>query len=80
MIPLYGFLQGDTLGLLLLVDPESSARALAEQMLAAAAVRVAPGPPVQVVFEGRVLDPRITVARAGMKALDHFAVVPEVRS
>ena len=80
MIPLYGFLQGDTLGLLLLADPEATARALAEQLLAAASVRVAPPSAVCVVFEGRVLDPHVTLARAGMKALDRFEVVREVRS
>jgi hypothetical protein len=79
MIPLYGFLQGDTLGLLLLVEPEATVRALAEQLAAAAQVRVAPGGELSVVFGGRVLDPRISLARAGMKPLDRFEVVREVR-
>ena len=78
MIPLYGFLQGDTLGLLLLVDPEATAQQLAEQLVAAAAVRVAIEPPVHVVFDGRVLDPRVSVSRAGFRALDRFDVVREV--
>jgi hypothetical protein len=78
VIPLYGFLQGDTLGLLILVDPEAPTRTLAEQLVAAASVRVKVEPPVHVVFEGRVVDPRVTVARAGMKPLDRFEVVREV--
>jgi hypothetical protein len=80
VIPLYGFLQGDTIGLLLLVDPEATIRALAEQMVGASSVRVAPTFPVHVVYAGRVLDPRMSVARAGLKPLDRFEVVREVTS
>ncbi len=77
MMPLYGFLAGDTIGLLILADEEEPVAALAEKLQAAAAVRVAPRAQVRVLHEGRVLDPRLAVAAAGLRPLDRFDVVEE---
>jgi CTP:molybdopterin cytidylyltransferase MocA len=75
MIPLYGFLQGDTIGLLILAQPDDTIAALAEKLQASAAVRVARRERVSVVYNERVLDPMATVARSGLTALDRFDVV-----
>jgi CTP:molybdopterin cytidylyltransferase MocA len=75
MIPLYGFLQGDTIGLLILAQPDDTIAALAEKLQASAAVRVARRERVSVVYNERVLDPTATVARSGLTALDRFDVV-----
>ena len=75
MIPLYGFLQGDTLGLLVLAEPEETVASLADKTLAAASVRVAPFPTARVLFGGKFLDPRVTVGASGLTALDRFDVV-----
>ena len=40
MIPMYGFLQGDTLGLLVLARPEDTAADLCAKLQSAASVRV----------------------------------------
>ena len=40
MIPLYGFLEGDLLGLLILARDDDTAAQLAERLQSAAAVRV----------------------------------------
>ena len=41
-IPLYGFVEGDTLGVVVLARSEDTVRALAARLLEAAALRVAP--------------------------------------
>jgi hypothetical protein len=77
VIPLYGFLEGDTIGLLILAQPDDTIAALADKLQASAAVRVATRARVKVVHKERVLDPLSTVARAGLTALDRFDVVGE---
>jgi hypothetical protein len=77
MIPLYGFLEGDTIGLLILAQPDDTIAALAEKLQASAAVRVARRARVTVLHGQRVLDPASTVARSGLTALDRFDVVAE---
>jgi hypothetical protein len=76
MIPLYGFLQGDTIGLLILAQPGETMAALADKLQASAAVRIARRERMVVRWKDRVLDGRITVAQAGLTALDRFDVVP----
>ena len=76
MIPLYCFLRGDTIGLLMLADPHETVASLAEKLQASAAVRVPRRPVVSVIHKDRVVDPRITVAQAGLTALDRVDVVP----
>ena len=75
MIPLYGFLQGDSMGLLILADPQDSMARLIEKTQAAATMRVAPREGLVVVVAGRPTDPDLTVAAAGLTALDKFEVV-----
>jgi CTP:molybdopterin cytidylyltransferase MocA len=77
VIPLYGFLEGDTIGLLILAQPDDTIAALADKLQSSAAVRVPPRARVQVVHKERVLDPLSTVAQAGLTALDRFDVVGE---
>ena len=77
MMPLYGFLQGDTLGLLILASEEESVRSLAEKLQTSAGVRVAPRAHVKVLLGGRVLEPGATLTDAGLTALDRFDVVAE---
>ncbi len=77
MIPLYGFLKGDTVGLLILAGENDTIRALANKLQRAASVRVAPRERAEVFFRGRRLDPALTVSRSGLTALDRFDVVQE---
>lgn len=73
-LPLYGFLQGDTMGLVILAEEHDSVRTLAERLQSAADVRVAPKGQVEVVHRERVLEPEITLAQAGFHPLDRFDV------
>ena len=77
LVPLYGFLAGDTLGLVLLVHDDDRVQAIAEQLQLAACVRVAPRARAQVYFRGQRLDPELAVSEAGLAPLDRVDVVPE---
>ena len=74
MIPLYGFVDGDTLGLVVLARAEQTIAELSKDLQNAASVRVAPRPRVELVYEGRVLDPRSTVGEEGLEPLDRIDV------
>jgi Toluene-4-monooxygenase system protein B (TmoB) len=74
-IPLYGFLQGDTVGLLILADEGDTLQSLARKLEDAASLRVARKDEVQVVYNEKVIDPTITIAQAGFQALDRFDVI-----
>jgi hypothetical protein len=75
LVPLYGFLEGDTIGLLVLVHDDERVADIADRLRQAAAVRVAPKPHAEVYFRGERLDPGLTVAAAGLGALDRVDVV-----
>ena len=75
LVPLYGFLQGDSIGLLVLAHDHHRIADVAAMLQQAASVRVAPRAGARVIFAGVTLDPEITVARAGLKALDRVDVV-----
>jgi hypothetical protein len=74
-VPLYGFLQGDTIGLLILADDADTLEALARKLQAAASLRVAARDAVRLVYKDKAMDPTMTVAQAGFEALDRFDVL-----
>jgi hypothetical protein len=74
VIPLYGFLQDDVLGILLLADEQASIGELAEQLQQAARLRVARRPNPVVKHQGRLLDARWTVKQANLAALERIDV------
>jgi hypothetical protein len=73
-VPLYGFLQGDTVGLLILAEEDDTLQSLAQKLQDSASLRVAHKDHVQVVYNEKVMDPTITIAQAGIQALDRFDV------
>jgi hypothetical protein len=75
-IPLYGFLQGDTVGLLILADEGDTLQSLAQKLQDAASLRVAGRGRVQVIYNDKAMDPAITIAQARFQALDRFDVIP----
>ncbi len=74
MIPLYGFLQGDTMGLLVLANEDDTVTTLAAKLAASARVRVQRRAPLCVFYKGVRLDDDMTVGRAGIEALDRIDV------
>ena len=79
MIPLYGFLAGDTIGLLVLAEPDDSAAVLCHKLQSAASVRVRPLARPVLVHQGRRLAPDVTVTQANIGPLDRFDVVEDTR-
>jgi Toluene-4-monooxygenase system protein B (TmoB) len=75
LIPLYGFLHGDTLGLLLLVEGHETVLDLARRLQQAASVRVAPQAQVEVWYKNQRLDPLHTIAQVGFTPLERFHVI-----
>ena len=74
-IPLYGFLEGDTLGLLMLAEEGETVLQLARKLQEAASLRVARVDQIDFIYNGKAIDPGITVAQAGFQELDRFDVI-----
>lgn len=74
-IPLYGFLQGDVLGLMILAEEDDTVHALSERLQDAASLRVAHTQNVSVLYHGSVLDRGLTLREAGLSPLERFDVV-----
>ena len=74
-IPLYGFLEGDTLGLLVFAEEGETVLELARKLQEAASIRVARNDKIQFVYNGEAIDPAFTVAQAALRALDRFDVI-----
>jgi len=80
LVPLYGFVQGDTLGLLVLVRTTDTIAQLGKNLQEAAQMRIAPSPEFVVHYRDRRLEPTLTVAAAGLHALDRVELVREPRT
>jgi hypothetical protein len=76
MIPLYGFVQGDTLGLLVLAEKDDTFGGLASKLQAAASVRVAPRAKVRVLHEGREVPLGAKLASLRVQPLARIDVLP----
>lgn len=79
MIPVYGFVAGDSLGVLVLIGEDDTIAELALRLQQAVQVRVALRVPARVVARGKPLEPDATVKAAGLAALDRVDLVPEER-
>jgi hypothetical protein len=75
LVPLYGFLKGDTIGLLVLVHDSDPIREIGAKLQQAAAIRLTPRRRANVYHQGKLLDPGLTVAQAGLQALERVDVV-----
>jgi Toluene-4-monooxygenase system protein B (TmoB) len=74
-MPLYGFVEGDTAGLLMPAEEGDTIMELAGKLQDAAGIRVVRNDNVDVVYDGKVIDPELTVVQAGLQALDRFDVI-----
>jgi len=73
-MPVYGFLEGDTIGLLVLADENETVSQLARKLQSAARLRAEVAEPFVVLHNDKVLRPDVTVAAAGIGALDRVDV------
>lgn len=77
LVPVHGFVRGDTVGLLVLVHDTDTIGHLARTLMDAAAVRLPPAPQARV-YHGQVeLSLEQTVGRAGLTALERVDLIPE---
>lgn len=71
-LPLYGFVEGDTIGLLIVADEQESVESLAGKLRDAASLRVDGSCCMEVVYRGIVVDPDSTLAQADFRPLQRF--------
>jgi len=76
-IPLYCFVRGDTLGLVVLANEVESIDELSLRLARAAAPRVTLAGPLRVWHRGRVLQGELTLGQAGVSALDRVDLTQE---
>ncbi|MDQ1404551.1 MAG: hypothetical protein QOG55_180 [Acidobacteriaceae bacterium] len=74
-IPLYGFLEGDTLGLLVFAEEVETVQELARKLQDAANIRVARNDDLELLYNGKTVDLALTAAQAGLQPLDRFDVI-----
>lgn len=75
MIPLYGFLETDTIGLLIFAYPEDTIETLIQKLQNSAAIRVKPQATMSLRYKDTFPEPHATVLETGFQPLDHFFVV-----
>ena len=80
MIPVYGFLEGDSLGLLIFAYEYDSISELANKVAAAASVRVLMEGPFTLKFAGENIEDSLTVKELGLQPLDMIEVIPKVHA
>jgi len=73
-LPLYGFREGDTIGLLIMAEERETVGDLAQKLQEAASLRVPPADDVELFHGNRKLDFAMTLEQAGFTALDRFDV------
>lgn len=76
-IPLYAFVHGDTLGLVVLAPDDESVDELAARLARAAAPRVELAGRLRVLHRGKALCGEHTLNEAGIRALDRVDLVRE---
>ena len=75
LMPLYGFVEGDTLGVVVLMRADDTVGTLATRLQEATALRVAPAGEGRVMVRDQLLDPGSTLRREGIRALDRVDLV-----
>ena len=78
-IPLYVFVRGDTLGLVVLAPEAETVDDLAQRLSRAAAPRVTLHGPLRVLHRGKVLEGGLTLSDAGINALDRVDLFSEAK-
>ena len=75
VLPLYGFVQGDTMGIVVLGRLDGTVAELGANLLRAGGVRVGRQGPYQLRAGARRLDPEAALRTQGMEPLDKIDLV-----
>ena len=78
MIPLYAFVQGDTLGILVLAREDEKIAELCQRVQRSTQIRVAPRVQLALRYGGRLLDPGLRVSQTQLQPLDRIDIVEPV--
>ena len=76
-VPLYAFVRGDTLGLVVLAREDEDVDALAQRLARAAAPRVKVTGRLTVLHRGKALRGDSSLSEAGVRPLDRVDLVAE---
>jgi len=71
-LPLYGFVEGDTVVVLIIADENESVASLAKKLRDAVSLRVATTDDMEIVYRAVALDPAITLDQAKFAPLERF--------
>ena len=71
-LPLYGFVEGDTVGVLIVADEHESVGSLANKLRDAVSLRVATTDDMEIVYRAVALDPATTLDAAQFAPLERF--------
>jgi hypothetical protein len=74
-VPLFVFVRGDTLGLVVLAGEAESVDDLARRLARAAAPRVTLLAPLRVLHRGKLLQGALSLREAGVNALDRVDLI-----
>lgn len=75
MLPVYGFLQGDTLGIVLFAYADETVASLTNKLQLAARLRVPPKKKPAMIFLGQELDENLLISQTSIQALDRVDVI-----
>ena len=75
LMPLYGFMQGDTLGLLILSQDTDTICEVIKKIKISASPRLDTRAEYKLVYKGKVLRQDLTVVQAGLEALERVDLV-----
>jgi toluene-4-monooxygenase system protein B len=78
LVPVHGFVRGDTVGLLVLVHDTDTIARLGRVLIDAAMVRVAPTASCRIYRGDVELPPQQTLAALGVRPLERIDLVLEV--
>ena len=74
-LPLYAFVQGDSMGIVVLGRPEATVAELGEDMLRAAGVRIGRRAAFRLTAGARALELAATLGTQGLEALERVDLV-----
>lgn len=77
LVPLYGFVAGDSMGVVVLVQDQDTIARVGQVLCAACEVRVRLPERFVVLKDGVKLELTASVAEAGLEALDRIDLMPE---
>lgn len=75
MIPIYGFLAADTIGLLIMAYPTDTMQDLINKVQKSASIRVKPQLEMNLIYNHQIRALHSTVQEINMQPLEHFFVV-----